>query len=412
MRRFCVRAALAATLAAAVLPAVFAPVPAYAEGGMRPEVGKPLAKAKSLFQAHRYGEAMAQVRIAASQRGLTEGEQTVIEELRGAIAQTSGDFPTAIHSFKYLLDSGKVPASEQVRLWQALASMAYQTKQWPQAIAYTAAYFKAGGTDPDMRALPIQAYYQQGDYASAARIQAAQIAQTIKAGRRPTEGQLQLLADCQRHDKDQAGFNATMVELVTYYPKLDYWENLIHDAQIRPGFSDRLNLDIQRFQLVLGLIAKPADYMEMTEVALQVPLPGEAKAIIDQGYAKGVLGTGAEAPRQKRLADLVAKTYADDLKLLPAQERDASGDHDGNRLLTVGEEYVSYGQLDHGISLMLTAMQKDQLRHPEEAKLQLGLAYLKSGQKPVALKTLRSVGGNDGAADIAKLWVLYTTVNK
>jgi len=412
MRRFCVRAALAATLAAAVLPASFAPAPAYAEGGMRPEVGKPLAKAKSLFQAHRYGEAMAQVRIAASQRGLTEGEQTVIEELRGAIAQTSGDFPTAIHSFKYLLDTGKVPASEQVRLWQALASMAYQTKQWPQAVAYTAAYFKAGGTDPEMHALPIQAYYQQGDYASAARIESLQIAQTIKAGRRPTEGQLQLLADCQRHTKDQAGFNTTMVELVTYYPKADYWENLIHDAQTRAGFSDRLNLDIMRFQLMLGLITKPADYMEMTEVALQVPLPGEAKAVIDQGYAKGVLGTGPEAARQQRLRNLVEKTYAANLATLPAQLADAAGDHDGNRLLGYGEEAVSYGQFDKGIAAMLTAMQKDELRHPEDAKLQLGLAYLKAGKKPLAIKTLRSVGGNEGAADIAKLWVLYSTVNK
>jgi hypothetical protein len=203
-----------------------------------------------------------------------------------------------------------------------------------------------------------------------------------------------------------------MVQLVTYYPKLDYWQNLIHNAQTKAGFNDRLTLDIQRFEMTLGLITKPTDIMEMTELALQVPLPGEAKAIIDQGYAKGILGTGPEAARQKRLQDLVVKTYNDDLKALPAQEKDADGDHDGNRLLGVGEEYVSYGQYDHGIDLMLTAMKRDELRHPEDAKLQLGLAYLKAGKKPLAIKTLRSVGGNEGAADIARLWVLYASMNK
>jgi hypothetical protein len=411
MRIFVARAVLAATLTAAVIPASLVSAPAYAET-LRPEVGKPLAKAKALMGAHRYAEAMAQVRVAASVRGLTENEQFIIEELRGSIAQQAGDTATAMHSYKAMLDSGRVPPSETAKLWQALASMAYTAKQWPQVIAYTAAYFKAGGTSNEMRAFPIQAYYLQGDYNSAARIQSAQIAQTIKAGGRPTEAALDLLANCQERIHDSAGFQTTMTELVTYYPKPDYWQNLIHAAQTRAGFSSRLNLDIQRLQLALGYLVKPEDYMEMTELALQVPLPGEAKAIVDQGFAKGILGSGPEAARQQRLRALVEKTYAANLAALPAQITDAEGDHDGNRLLGFGEEAVSYGQYDKGIQAMLTAMQKDELRHPEDAKLQLGLAYLKAGKKPLAIKTLRSVGGNEGAADIAKLWVLYATVNK
>ena len=412
MRHICARAVLAATLMAGIVPAaIVVTQPAYAQA-LRPEVGKPLAKAKALLQAHRYPEAMAQVRAASAVRGLTEGERFIIEELRGSIAYQAKDYPTAMQSYKYLVDSGKVPASEVSKLWQALATMAYYQKQWPQVVAYTAAYFKAGGTSDEMRAFPIQAYYLQGDAASAARLQKQQIDQELRAGKRPTEGQLQLLANCQDKLKDSAGFQNTMTQLVMYYPKLDYWQNLIHNAQTKAGFSDRLNLDIQRFELMLGLITKPTDFMEMTELALQVPLPGEAKAVIDQGYAKGILGTGPEAAREKRLQDLVGKTYADDLKALPAQEKDADGDHDGNRLLGVGEEYVSYGQYDHGIELMLTAMKRDQLRHPEDAKLELGLAYLKAGNKPLAIKTLRTVGGNEGAADIAKLWVLYASTSK
>jgi hypothetical protein len=411
MRKSVARAVLAATLSAALVPAAIVSAPAYAET-LRPEVGKPLAKAKSFMQAHQYAQAMAQVRVAASQRGLTDNEQFIIEELRGSIAQQSGDIPTAMHSYKAMLDSGRVPASEASKLWQALASMAYTAKMWPQVIAYTAAYYKAGGTSPEMRAFPIQAYYLQGDYSSAARLQSAQITQTIKAGGRPTEAALDLLANCQERTHDTAGFQTTMTELVTYYPKPDYWQNLIHAAQTHAGFNTRLNLDIQRLQFALGYLVKPEDVMEMTEVALQVPLPGEAKSIVDQGYAKGILGTGPEAARQQRLRNLVEKTYAANLATLPAQLADAAGDHDGNRLLGYGEEAVSYGQFDTGIAAMLTAMQKDELRHPEDAKLQLGLAYLKAGKKPLAIKTLRSVGGNEGAADIAKLWVLYATVNK
>ena len=412
MRKILLRTAIVAVaLSAAISPAVM-PQSAYAQAALRPEVGKPLTKAKSLMQAHRYSEAMAQVNIAARVRGLSDNEQFVIEELRGAIAQQSGDIPTAMRSYQSMIASGKVPASEQTKLYQALASMAYQAKNWPAVISNTNSYFKSGGTAPEMRSLPIQAYYLQGDYANAGKLQAAQIAQTVHAGQRPTEQQLQLLANCQEKTGDHAGFQNTMTELVTYYPKPDYWANLIHNALTRPGFNDRLTLDIDRLQMILGLTTKPQDYMEMTELALQVPLPGEAKSIIDQGYAKGILGTGPEASRHKRLQDLVTKTYNDDLKLLPQQEKDADGDHDGNKLLGIGAEYISYGQFDHGISLIQTAIKRDQLRHPEDAKLMLGLAYLKAGKKPQAVQTLKTVGGIEGAADIAKLWVLYVTTTK
>ena len=410
MRKILQRMAIAVTLSAALSPVVV-PHAALAQA-LRPEVGKPLTKAKSLLQAHRYPEAMAQVRIASGVRGLSDNETFVIEELRGAIAQQSGDIPTAMHSYQSMIASGKVPAAEQTKLYQALASMAYQAKNWPAVISYTNSYFKSGGTAADMRALPIQAYYLQGDYANAGKLQAAQIAQVIHAGQRPSEQQLQLLANSQEKTGDHAGFQNTMTQLVTYYPKPDYWANLVHNAQTRPGFNDRLTLDIDRLRMILGLTTSPQDYMEMTELALQVPLPGEAKSIIEQGYAKGILGTGADAARHKRLQDLVDKTYADDLKQLPIQEKDAEGDHDGNKLAAIGAEYVSYGQFDHGISLIQTAIKRDQLRHPEDAKLMLGLAYLKAGKKPQAIQVLRTVGGTEGAADIAKLWVLYATVTK
>jgi tetratricopeptide (TPR) repeat protein len=92
---------------------------------------------------------------------------------------------------------------------------------------------------------------------------------------------------------------------------------------------------------------------------------------------------------------------------LPKTEADAATDHDGNRLALVGAQYASYGNYDKGIVLLLAALHKDQLRHPDDTKLALALAYLKAGQKPKAIATFKTVGGTEGAGDIAKLWLLY-----
>ena len=405
MTHFLARAALSAALLGACATAT-------AQEALRPEVGKPLAKAKQLLAAHQFAAAQAQVRAASAVRGLTANESFIIEEMRGAIAQQSGDVATAAKTYADMLASGRVPAAEQVKLYMAEASMAYQMKNYPNVAAWTQKYLRAGGNAPEMRALLIQAYYLQGDYPNAAKLQAAQIAALMKAGQRPTEQELQLLARSQEEMHDTLGFGNTMTLLVTYFPKPDYWQNLIHSAQTRPGFNSRLQLDVERFQLAIGLLTKPADLMDMTELALQVPLPGEAKAIVDRAFTSGVFGTGPEAARQQRLRALVEKVYAAEQPKLASREADAQAAHDGNALVALGDEYASYGQYDRGIALMLAGMKKGALRHADDAKLHLGLVYLHAGHKADAVRVFRTVGGTEGAAEIARLWILQSGMTK
>ena len=143
-----------------------------------------------------------------------------------------------------------------------------------------------------------------------------------------------------------------------------------------------------------------------------MPAPGEAKAITDQAFANNTLGTGPEASRQQRLRDLVNKTYDSEQKQLPTREAEAQSEHDGNAAARLGEEYVSYGNYAKGIPLIQTALKKDALNHPDDTKLHLALAYMKAGQKAQAISTFRTVGGKDGAGDIARLWLIWLQQQK
>jgi hypothetical protein len=376
------------------------------EDKLRPEVGKPLQKAEEFVKQHKLSEASAQLREADNAKNKTAYESFVIEQMRGSIAQASGDTAAAAKSYEAQLASGHVPAGEQTKLVMAVASMSYQSKDYPKAITWINRYFKEGGTDPAMRTLLIQSYYLSGDYANAGKAQGEQIQAEEKAGHMPAEDQLQLLAACQTQTKDNAGFAGTMEKLVTYYPKKDYWAQLIHGLQVKPGFSDRLTLDLDRLQLAVGTLSTSAQYMDMAQIALQSGLTGEAKTIVDKGYAGGVLGTGTEAPRQQRLKDLVTRTMTEDQQNLGKDDADAAAAKDGQALLDIGAKYVSYGKFDKGIPAMEQGVRKDALKHPEDAKLHLGLAYLAAGQKAKAVQMLKTVGGTDGTADLARLWIL------
>jgi hypothetical protein len=197
-----------------------------------------------------------------------------------------------------------------------------------------------------------------------------------------------------------------MEKLATHYPKKEYWTDLLNRVQKKPGFSDRLALDVYRLKLATNNITSAADYMEFAQLALQAGIPAEAKLIVDKGYAAGMLGKGAEADRQKRLKDLVEKQLADAKAARENAEKEAVAAKDGGDLVKIGANYVYEGNADKGLKLMEQGVKKGVARRPEDAKLQLGEAMMQAGQRGRAVTVLKDVKGTDGTADLARLWSL------
>lgn len=379
---------------------------AAAEQALRPEVGKPLQAAAELLKAKKYKEALAKIHEADAVGGKNANEIFTIERMRAAAAAAMGDHTTAAKAFEAIIESGRLPAGEQLKYIQALAGMYYQAKDYPKAITWLNRYLKDGGDDPKMRALLVQTYYLSGDYARAAKEVQAEIQSDEKAGRTPPEEQLQLLVNCAAKQNDKAAYVHAMEKLVAYHPKKEYWADLLNRVQTKPGYSDRNSLDLFRLKLALGQMNGAADYMEMAQLALQAGFPAEAVKVVEQGYKSGVLGNGPEAARQKRLRDLAGKNAADDRKTMAQGEAEAAKSKDGTGLVNLGYAYVTTGQFDKGIALMEQGMKKGGFKRPEDAKLHMGIAYLQAGRKAEAIQTLKSVQGTDGVADLARYWVL------
>jgi len=146
--------------------------------------------------------------------------------------------------------------------------------------------------------------------------------------------------------------------------------------------------------------------MEMSQLALQAGNPAEAIKIIDQGYKKGALGTGSDAPRHQRLKDLAAKTQAEFDAKQAAEEAEAVKNKDADALAAMGYALVSAGKADKGLPLMEQAVKLGTGKNPEAIKLHYGIAQSIAGKKSAALSTLKSVKGTDGTADLARYWTL------
>ncbi len=151
---------------------------------MRPEVGKPLQAAESLYKSKKYKDALAKVAEADAVAGKTPYESYVIQRTRGSIAAAAGDNETAAKSFEAVIASGRATGAEQLKLVQAVAGLHYQAKDYAKAAQWAARYQKEGGTDPAMRTLLVQSYYMNNDCASVSRV-LGDADGDAKNGRRP-----------------------------------------------------------------------------------------------------------------------------------------------------------------------------------------------------------------------------------
>jgi hypothetical protein len=373
--------------------------------GIRPEVGKPLQAASDLLKAGKAREALAEARKADAVPGKTAAEQLVIDRMKGAAAQRAGDTATTIAAFESVYE--KAGGAEKAQMAEQVAFAYLQQKNNAKASEWVAKARAAGANSASLNQLAAFLQGASGDYSQIQRDAQAAVAAAEKDGRRPGEDDLLRLADAARRTNNNAVYSNTLEKLVIYYPKKDYWSAHLASIQRKPGFSDRLALDVQRLKLANGLMTKADEYMELAQLALQAGLPVEAKAIVDKGYVAGVLGTGEQAARHQRLKDLVLKSEAETAAGLEKNAAEAATFKDGNELVKYGTVYASMGQHDKAVQLIEQGIAKGNLRRPDDAKLRLALALAGNPKtKAKGLQTLRSVGGTDGTADIARLYAV------
>ncbi|WP_110418413.1 tetratricopeptide repeat protein [Burkholderia vietnamiensis] len=368
--------------------------PAWAADTLRPDVAKPLAAAQDLYRAHKYRDALGKIAQAAAVPNRTPYETYMVEATGGAAAMGAGDTGVAAQAYETVLNSGRLSGADEQRTTAALAGIYFQQKNYPQAIRVAQRYLKAGGTDPDMRTLLTQLYYLSNDCSQVVSQLKASTEAQAQAGHAPDEGQLQMLATCAQKSKDAGAYRSALGMLVAYHPSPAYWADMISAIRGSPGYLSSLDLDIYRLRRATGTLTTADAYMEMTQLALVAGTPAEGRQVIDQGFASGVLGKDGQADREKRLQALAAK-------------RAQAGADAANPVapLDVGMNLVFAGHAAQGLSMMEQVIAKGGLEHPDAARLRLGEAYYVAGQKAHAVQVLRTVKGNDGSADLAKLWI-------
>ena len=396
----------AVSLPASAQPPATEAVAAASTDSLRAEISKPLIAAQALFEAKNIPEALAKLAETDAVPNKTAYETFAVERTRANYLMAANDKPKAIIAFQAVVASNYLKRADQNNLIEALGQLYFQTSDYPNTILWLERYAKEGGTDPRATDVLNKAYFLNKDYAKAYQGLNTQAQADIAAGKVPAEQSLQLILNCVAQLKDDSATQKAVEQLNSYYPTAKSWNYLLSLVHTRPGFADRMYLDIYRLKQELALIKTAPEFLEMADLATRAGLPAEARKALEQGFAAGLLDKGADAKKNTTLLETARKRAAEDLKTMEQGEASASKSKDGTGLVNLGMAFATAGQFDKGASLIQQGITKGGMSRIEEAKLQLGVVYYWGGKKDQAIQQLKTVTGTDGTGELARFWLM------
>ena len=381
----------------------------------KPAVSKELAK--TLKAAHddveakppKYQDALAKLKDAESNPKKTPYDEHVINELNAFAYAHTGQAAEAAKANEALINDGFTEQSEMAPRIKAVAVANYQQKNYDKAIDYGNRAIKGGFADDDINTVVGQSYYLKGDWKNTLKFYQPIVDSDIKAGKMPKDQTLQLVMSACVKLEDADCTTRALEKLVAYYPKPEYWKDLLYTLQQdHTQFqSDKNTLQLYRLMSEVDVLTRPDEYTEMAQIALDQGSPGEAQHILEKGFQKGVFTDQRTKDKNQRLLDSAKKVAATDQASLPKIEADADKAPTGDKDVGVGLAYLGYGQYDKAAELLNKGITKGGVKSDAEAHLLLGIAQLKGGHKEDAVKSFHAVKGDPTLERLANLWSLH-----
>lgn len=416
LRLNCLRAVVGAGLMA-ILSSAMAQQAAPAAGsdkpkaeapaeGVRPALGVIFQAAQDQLKAGNAPGALNALQEADKIADRTAFENFNLNRVRGSVALVARDFALARRSLETVVNDARLTPADRRSVLQSLVVATQRLNDHAAAVRHARAFFESGGQSDAVRGALVRSLFTVKDWVGVGQEAPRTVADIEAAGRKPDEELLKIWATAMGESKNESGYLQAIEALVRHHSSPDYWGDLIARLQNRPGFADRLLIDSFRLMRHTESMIDAEEFINLAQLATAAALPGEALQVLDDGFKAGVLGKGPSAAAHRDLRARAAKAATDDKAQLAQSEGSAEKAGDPSRLFAVGEAALSYGQADKGLALMEKALAQGIRRNPEDAQLRYAVGLLKAGKRAQAEPILRGLKGQDGAADLARLWLL------
>ena len=345
--------------------------------------------------------ALAAIRAARATGGLNDTDRFYLAQTQLGAAQALKDDAALEEALKESVATSFLPTDQRAKYVQNLGALAYKRKDYTAATAAFEQYIQLRPDDADaiLNLALLYGDYKQNDKAIAT-LEKAIAAKTAKGEVAPEvwyRQRLKIAFD----NKMAAQTTSASLALIAAYPKPDNWNLMINIYRDGQANDDQLTLDSMRLMRAVGALGPEREYEEYASVAVEKGLPGEAKAVLDEGTAAKKIGN---KPIDKELYASANKNLAADKAALPGLERDAPKAANGKAALGTGDAFYGYGNYAKAAEMYKLAGTKGGV-DAATANLRLGASLAMAGDKAGAATALQMVTTGP-RAQLAQFWLI------
>jgi tetratricopeptide (TPR) repeat protein len=181
------------------------------------------------------------------------------------------------------------------------------------------------------------------------------------------------------------------------YPTTETWQNALAVYQNLQPLDDAQTLDLLRLKHATKSLA-PADYFNYGDLAMRQGYSGEAKAILDEGFAANLIKR--TDPSFSQLYTLASQKSQGDKAGLPAAPPASAS---ATSLTGTGDAWLGYDDYAKAAEFYRASLAKG--GDANRNNLHLGMALAMQGDKAGASAALAKVTGP--TAELAKFWLVY-----
>ena len=369
------------------------------------EAAPAIQKLQAAVNAGDYANLPALV-TAADATAKTADDRYAVASLRLKAAQAQKDTAALVAAVDALLATGQVPAAEAQKLRLSAAKLRFEMKQYDQAAPAFEQTIAADPNNLDAYVLLAETRNAQNRPADAVPLLQKAIQLRAASGQPAPESWYNRAAAFAVNNKLPSAPQITR-DWAKAYPSPASWRAAILMFEPTSGLSGPDAIDIYRLQRAAGALKGETDYYRYADAAFLRGLPGEATAVLEEGFAANAIDRNKPAFRDLHAA-AKAKVAADKASLAAA-ERSALAGSAARSAIGTGDAYMGYGDYQKAAALYRAALGKSGV-DAGQANLRLGIALARAGDNAGATAAFNAVTGP--RTGLAKLWLDWLSARR
>lgn len=373
---------------------------------LRNKVYEKLAEAQEAAEAKDYATAakvLDGMIASGGKKALNSYELANVYNLYAFVYYSREDYANALKAYEEVVAQPDIPIAMEVNTKFTISQLYFVQEEWQKGIDALLEWFKVTET-PNANAyvLLAQGYYQTEDYDKALLNVNKAISMYKEKDKLPKEQWYNLARFLYFEKNDINKTVEVLEELLTHYPKKQYWVQVSHMYGEQQKETEQLAA--METAYMQDMLDKSTEQVTMAYLYLNGDVPYKAAKVMDKGLNNDSI---EDTSKNWEISGNSWRQAQEVDKAIPAMEMAAEKSDTGELYARLGNIYLDGDQYKKAITAINKGLSRGGVKRPDSARLVLGMAYFNNKQYDKARKAFKAAGRDERSAKYASQWIKY-----